>query len=124
MRLITVAVTFVILFSAMPAARGADEPPALSSNPFSRPPSAAIRTEHRDDGDEGSTSRLPLQATMVGRNNRLASVGGRILQRGDDYEGYRLLSIHERHAVFERNGQSMIVYVRPEQTDDDADRRR
>jgi hypothetical protein len=92
----------------------ADAPPTLSHNPFSRPSSEVIRVE-RDvvESDDGSAPTLPLQATMVGRASRLANVGGRILRLGDDYQGYRLVAINERDAVFERDGRTMTVYVKP-----------
>lgn len=92
----------------------ADAPPTLSHNPFSRPSSEVVRVE-RDviESDDGSALTLPLQATMVGRASRLANVGGRILKLGDEYQGYRLVAIHERDAVFEKDGRTMTVYVKP-----------
>jgi hypothetical protein len=98
----------------------AGEPPALSHNPFSRPPSEVVRAEASivEPGD-GSAPAFPLQATMVGRINSLANVGGRILKPGDEYQGYRLLAVHERHVVFAKDGRNIDVYVKPERTEDD-----
>ena len=78
--------------------------------------------EVRDDGDS-TPETPPLQATMVGPVNRLANVGGRILKPGDDYQGYRLLTIHEDSVVFERRGETMTIYVKSPDTDDRAERR-
>jgi hypothetical protein len=98
----------------------ADSPPELSHNPFSRPSSKILREEVvAVENDDGSTDPLPLQATMIGRVNRLANVGGRILKRGDEYRGYRLVRIHEQYVEFERNGQITSVYVRPLSAEDD-----
>ncbi|MBT8066248.1 MAG: hypothetical protein KJO09_03330 [Gammaproteobacteria bacterium] len=78
--------------------------------------------EVRDDGD-GTPETLPLLATMVGRVNRLANVGGRILKPGDDYQGYRLVTIHEDSVVFERRGETITVFVKSPDTEDRAERR-
>lgn len=102
----------------------ADTPPALSHNPFSRPPSDVIPVARdvRDD-DDSTPETLVLQATMVGRVNRLANVGGRILKVGDEYQGYRLGSIHEDSATFERGGRSITIYVRSPDKEDRRERR-
>lgn len=113
--------TLSMLLSAWPVGPAvAGGPPALSHNPFSRPPSEVVRTERSivELGD-GSVPTFPLHATMVGRASHLANVGGRILKPGDEYQGYRLLSVHERHAVFEKDGRKMTIYVKPERIEDD-----
>lgn len=103
------------------SARAADGPPALSHNPFSRPSSAIIRLDRAIDASEdGAASSLPLHATMVGRVNRLANVAGRILKPGDEYEGHRLVEVHERYVVFEKDGKRLTVYVKPLQTEDNG----
>lgn len=120
MKIVTATLTLLLL-AALPAKfLAADEPTALSHNPFSRPPSAVTRPARSvvETGD-GSAPTIPLQATMVGRVKSLANVGGQILKHGDDYEGYRLLAIHERHVVFEKDGREMTIYVKPERTEDD-----
>ncbi len=119
MRLATSAFVLTMLLATSPMAI-ADEPPALAHNPFSRPPSEVVRTETGIvEPIDGSAPVFPLQATMVGRINSLANVGGRILKPGDEYLGYRLLAVHERHVVFAKDGRSINVYVKPERTEDD-----
>ncbi|MGI9234052.1 MAG: hypothetical protein ACR2RD_10515 [Woeseiaceae bacterium] len=92
----------------------ADGPPALSHNPFSRPPSDVIRID-RDvsQDDDDSDQPIPLRATMIGKQNRLANVEGRILKSGDEFQGYRLVNIQEQYAVFRRDGRTVTVYVKP-----------
>jgi len=117
-RLISVLAILATAWPSLPLA--ADTPPDLSHNPFSRPSSEVVREETialEIDGD--STVSLPLQATMIGQANRLANVGGRILKPGDEYRGYRLTKIDERYVVFERNGQTTTVYVKPLLAEDD-----
>jgi len=113
--------TLSLLLSAWPVGpAAAGEPPALSHNPFSRPSSEVVRTERSIvELGNGSIPTFPLQATMVGHTSSLANVGGRILKPGDEYQGYRLLSVHERHAVFEKDGRNMTIYVKPERIEDD-----
>ena len=120
----------VILYLAIAAVAwpsllvAADTPPALSHNPFSRP-SSEVMPMARDvrDDDDSTPENLILQATMVGRVSRLANVGGRILKTGDEYQGYRLVAIHEDSATFERGGRSITVYVRSPDTEDRTERR-
>ena len=99
----------------------ANEPPTLKSNPFARPPSAAItpiQSELRHDGDP---SGLELRATMVGSGGNLANVAGRTLRPGDDYQGYTLVRVFEDRAVFARQGRRVTVYVKPDLEDDNED---
>ena len=111
------ALTLTLL--AMPLLSTAqDGPPELRNNPFARPPShvivddrVSVRTE------EPPSDPLELQATMIGTSNRLANVGGRILKPGDEFEGHVLVAVHERYAVFRRNGKDTTVYVKPELAD-------
>ncbi|MGB5624343.1 MAG: hypothetical protein WBM61_01320 [Woeseiaceae bacterium] len=115
------AIIFLVLMAAWPSLLvAADTPPMLSHNPFSRPSSEVVSMERRViETDDGSAPDLPLQATMVGRVSRLANVAGRILKPGDEYQGYQLVAIHERYAVFERGGETTTVYVKPEQEEED-----
>ena len=56
---------------------------------------------------------------MVGPAEHLANVAGRILKPGDEIHGYLLVSIHEEHAVFKKDGKLMTVYVKPQLVEDD-----
>lgn len=109
-----------LLAAWVPAAIAAGEPPPLAHNPFSRPPSE----KKNDDlglveNNDGTGPTLALRATMVGPSRRLANVAGRVLKSGDEIQGYRLVEIHEDYAVFEKAGKAIIVYVKPQVTDDD-----
>jgi hypothetical protein len=121
MKFATTILASLVLLSAWPLSLyAAGGPPELSHNPFSRPPSEVIRNEHsvigRDDGD-GVT--LDLQATMIGNVSKLANVAGRILKPGEEIEGYRLVAVHERYAVFRRDSKMITVYVKPHLAEDD-----
>ena len=111
----------MLLMATVPSLlAAADDPPELEHNPFSRPPSEAIASAPARGGAESVTGDpLQLQATMIGSVQRLANVDGRILRRGDEIQGHVLVAIHERYAVFERNGKRTTVYVKPLQADND-----
>jgi hypothetical protein len=121
MRLVTAILASLALVSACPlSANAADGPPELSRNPFSRPSSEVIRSvQSVFEPDNGNSETLDLQATMIGSRNRLANVAGRILKPGDEIEGYRLVAVHERYAVFRRDSKMITVYVKPHLAEDD-----
>lgn len=101
------------------AAMAEDEPPALMHNPFSRPSSEA-RLENNSIVVSDSESGAPaLKATMVGPTGGLANVAGRILEPGDEIEGFVLLSVHEDYVIFRKADKLMTVYVKPKAADDD-----
>lgn len=110
----TTSVTLLALALLPALVAAADEPPALSHNPFSRPDSGVTLSPGRviDSNDSGEGT-LDLQATMVGNARKLANVGGRILRIGDDIGGYMLVAVFERYAIFERDGRTTTVYVKP-----------
>lgn len=117
---ITILIGMVMAGSWPVSVAAADEPPALAHNPFSRPPSEAIRNDQTlVESDDGSGPTLALQATMVGHNSRLANVAGRILKRGDEIQGYLLVAIFEKYAVFRKGGRSITVYVKPDMAEND-----
>jgi hypothetical protein len=121
MRITLVAIfCSVIATTWLPAASANDEPPALAHNPFSRPAAEANNID-RGVADTGvrSGSTLILRATMVGPAEHLANVAGRILKPGDEIHGYLLVSIHEEHAVFKKDGKLTTVYVKPQLVEDD-----
>ena len=97
-----------------PAAAGASEPPKLSHNPFSRPPSqTTISDDARVPNPDGTTPAIELQATMVAANDRLANVAGRILRPGDEVQGFTLVRVYEDRAVFSRQGHRQTIFVKP-----------
>ncbi len=101
-----------------------DEPPSLSNNPFSRPPSDVIIDDRVSVVAEEVSTEMPgLRATMIGSVNRLANVDGRILKIGDQVDGYRVAEIHEQYAVFERDGRRTTVFVKPLMADEENGRR-
>ncbi len=102
------------LASVLSVVASAAEPPPISHNPFSRPPSIAIvdarSPSQRQDDLPGA---MDLRATLVASNDRLANVAGEILRPGDDVQGYTLLYVYEDRAIFEQQGRQFVIYVKP-----------
>ena len=95
------------------------EPPPLANNPFSRPPAPLIRETARPEGDV-STTPLIVIATMVSSTATLANIEGQVMRPGDEINGYLLKRVYENRAVFERDGNELTVYVKPELEENDG----
>ena len=106
---------FLVLFSSVDAA----EPPELSHNPFSRPPSEISARIRGVPTPDGSAQALDLRATRVMSNSRLANVVGHTMRPGDEVQGYTLLQVFEDRAIFVRDGKRLTIYVKPDPEDDD-----
>jgi hypothetical protein len=121
MRIVAAVTASFVLIAACPGlVSAADEPPALSHNPFSRPLSEVPRVERSAiESNDGSGPTIELKATMIGRANRLANVAGRILKPGDEIEGYELIEVQEEYAVFRTDGKLITVYVKPQPAEED-----
>lgn len=104
----------------IPRAVSAEEPPSLSHNPFSRPPSeVTAMVVPWVNGRDSVSLPLDLQATLVGGQDNLANVAGQIIRQGEEIQGHRLVKVYEDRAVFVREGKSLTVYVKPNLVDED-----
>ena len=108
----------VMIAMLLPMTSSAGEPPPLENNPFSRPPAPVIREEIRADVGTADTPLIVI-ATMVSANTTLANVEGIVMRPGQEIDGYLLKRVYEDRAVFERNGDELTVYVKPELEEDD-----
>lgn len=104
---------------ALTAATNADEPPRLTHNPFARPPSEVAIPERPLMRSDGTLLPLELRATLVGENDKLANVAGKIIRPGDEVNGYTLLQVFENRAVFRNAGKRLTIYVKPDLEEDD-----
>jgi len=90
----------------------------LHHDPFARP--ALTGLQHASKPGPGrngepttaSTRRLKLQAVMVAGPKSIANVNGTMVRIGDEVYGYRLVEVHERGAVFEKNKARFVVSIR------------
>ena len=92
----------------------AAEPLELRHNPFTRPPSAVTIPDREERGQQDSMTEPVVLATLVASQNTFANVDGRILRPGDEIYGYTLVKVLENRAIFERQGNRITVYVKPQ----------
>jgi len=103
-----------------PTVATADDAPPLVHNPFSRPSSeVTIIASRLSDSREDLATPIRLVATLVGSKEKLANVDGRVIRQGEEVDGFRLVEIHEDHAVFLRAGNRTTVYVKPDLVESD-----
>lgn len=102
----------VTLSFAMSASVGsAESPPPLRFDPFRSPPEA-VESRTVDREDRGASNFQPvLRSVVVAGNNSLANLGGEILKIGEVAEGYRLVAVRPFEAVFEREGERLVLAV-------------
>src|SRR6266496_2372543 len=99
----------------------------LQYDPFARP--ALTGLQHASKPGPGrngeptgaSTRRLKLQAVMVAGPKSIANVDGTMVRIGDQIYGYRLVDVHERGAVFEKNKTRVAVSIRRDAKQDKDD---
>src|SRR6266545_5404581 len=88
----------------------------LQHDPFARPALAGLqhapKAGRNGEPAGASTRRLKLQAVMVAGPKSLANVNGTMVRIGDEVYGYRLVEVHERGAVFEKNKARFAVSIR------------
>jgi hypothetical protein len=84
----------------------------LTHNPFSKPSLLAQPNmeakEKRNAEEEGA---LELTATLVSYEMPLVIVEGELLSIGEEIRGYRLISVGEGKAIFEKNGRTFTFWV-------------
>ena len=113
-----VLLTGFLMLLTTPA--GADDAPPLVNNPFARPSSEVTVVDRRSSAPGAVTpATITLTATLVGAQNKLANVDGRVIRQGEEIDGFRLIEVHEDHAVFVRAGNRMTVYVKPDLVESD-----
>lgn len=96
---------FVLISGLIVPAVAADK--NLTYNPFSKPEALApVQTPSKTVMTTAQQAmNLPLNATLVSNQAPLAIVNGELLGIGEEIQGYRLLSVDEGRAVFEKQGQ-------------------
>ena len=114
-RLAALAVALSFTAIALPAI---GQGRALQHDPFVRPavglvpgnaPSAV--TAGRGKAAPEGKPKLNLQAVLVAGSHSIANVDGVMVRVGESINGYRLLEVEHRSAVFEKNGAKFTLGI-------------
>jgi hypothetical protein len=91
---------------------------ALQHDPFVRPAvglvpgsAASAAALGRVKAAPEGKPRLNLQAVLVAGSHSIANVDGVMLRVGESIDGYRLLEVQHRSAVFEKNGAKFTLGI-------------
>lgn len=91
----------------------------LSHDPFVRPPLAAPGSpvQNQAGGKPLAEPEAPwnpkLTAVMVAGKDSLVDIDGRIINIGDEIDGYHLIGVREGEAVFRKKNRRVVLKVRP-----------
>ena len=99
-----------------PAALGQGR--SLQHDPFARPALGALpattstgAASRRAPTAPAVGPKLNLQAVLVAGPNSIANVDGVMVRVGDAIQGYRLVEVEHRSAVFEKNGARFTLGI-------------
>jgi hypothetical protein len=116
-RLAPAAVIAVLLAAGSAALAEPDSRIKLRHDPFSRPnldappPPPARAPGTAPETEERLPANMELRGIMIGGGRSMVNVSGKLMSVDDVYEGYRLIRIEERKAVFTRNGAKLELLL-------------
>jgi hypothetical protein len=94
------------------AVRAEEAPPVLEHDPF-QPPARLREAVSGNTAPRAATASAGnLLATVVAGDDSMANVGGVTVKLGEELDGYRLVEVSERRAVFERDGKRRVLRMR------------
>ncbi len=91
----------------------------LSHDPFVRPPLTApgAPLQNQAGGKRLAGPEAPwnpkLTAVMVAGKDSLVDIDGRIINIGEEIDGYYLIKVMEGEAVFRKKNRRVVLKVRP-----------
>ena len=85
-----------------------DARPRLRHNPFDGP---TLDAHRRGSSSTGDAFRPILKATSHAGENSIANLGGIILRIGEEAHGYKLITVGEGEAEFERAGTRIVLRI-------------
>lgn len=103
------SVFIAVVMSSFSQSRATEIADTLQTNPFSNPINDERETTADPARDTLPPVALELRGTMIAGPNSQANIGGIILAIGDAIEGYKLVSIKQRHVVLDKNGAHKML---------------
>jgi hypothetical protein len=91
--------------------QGIAEAPVLYIDPFEEP-ATIDREESSPTGNQVSQFGLwspELRGTMRSASGAMADIDGQIISVGEEVEGYRLVDVRERSAIFVKYGKEYVI---------------
>ena len=105
-----------VLVALAPGVRGQGR--SLQHDPFARPALGVIPANASADAASRRAQAAPalkprfnLQAVLVAGPQSIANVDGVMVRMGDAIQGYRLVEVQDRSAVFEKNGARFTLGI-------------
>lgn len=90
----------------------------LQHDPFARPAFSALPTSGTDGAParqaqavRDGNPKLKLHAVLLAGPDSMANVDGVLVRVGESVQGYRLVSVHDRSAVFEKNNAKFTLEI-------------
>jgi hypothetical protein len=97
----------------------ADESLPLRNDPFSRPQLAAMASKNPAIAGLGTTTSPEagplvtwaprLKAVLVAGDRSLVNLDGTIVRLGEEVDGYRLVQVQDREAIFKKEKQRIVL---------------
>jgi hypothetical protein len=110
MRAVVSALIFILAAPAL-----AQQGRALQHDPFARPSPGALPGMKPAPGPRRvpppAPPKLKLHGVMMAGPDSIANVEGSMVRIGESIQGYRLVAVHERAAVFEKDSATFTVAV-------------
>ena len=98
-----------LVLTVFPFSIHAQEPDKPRYDPFAKPQQllkiSAIPTKSENLFDKD----LKLTATLRAGKNSMVSLQGKIVQLGEEIEGYKLIKVSDRTAIFANNEQRILL---------------
>ena len=90
---------------------GADEVRKLRNDPFDRHRAPRPGLRPQQAASTPPVWRPELRAVLVAGDRSMADVGGIIVKLGGEVDGFRLLEVRDRKAVFVKNGTKLTLSI-------------
>ncbi len=88
------------------SARELDKP---RFDPFTKPEQLQKTRTVTENTDSLFANKLKLTATLRAGDNSMISIQGKIVLLGEEVEGYKLVEVTDRAAVFVNDGQRILL---------------
>ena len=106
---------FALMLSGLAVADGRSKQIQLRYDPFQKPERLlTVRPAHVDKGihrPEWFDLDSKLTMTLRAGKNSMVNVQGRVIRLGEEIEGFKLVKVLERSAIFEKDKQRIILKI-------------